>query len=523
MSDSASSKSEEHSCKRLRTDEGHGADVVIVAKRSGGGAVTNSLELRLPVSATIGDLASRLCSHESCQDAARITLIHRGAVLSKSSDMISSLAESSPDGKVNIVYLVRKPPAAAAAASGGASSSTSSSSAPPKASASTAPADTTKGATKASGHRVVLLLRHGQCVHDDGGKDEMKALSSHGHGQADASAKYIAALFAAGRLPAQRALVHSTSRRARETAAKLPQQLPGIQVWNNDLLRETDPTKNPFRAEEVFNRLFEAPPDSSSDTLIIVAHNNMNLYLLMRAAGVPIERASQAWRLFHLRHASITRIDINSCGEKRVVCVGAAAHIPHSLVTWNNIGGADMTAWKGGAPDRHKFSGRMLVLVRTVATENGAASSSAEVANHVKGLTEYMISAKHLTIACTPAAEHTATVVAKKFSDASVTVFPGSIAEEPEAAFLQYASSSSATARGSREAVVIIAEAFPLLYVLLRALQMSPEEARISSFSYQIGFGSVTLVNLKSDGSTKVVGIGDIGHLPMSGDKRAAS
>lgn len=44
-------------------------------------------------------------------------------------------------------------------------------------------------------------------------------------------------LFAAGKLPAKRALLHSTSRRARETAAKLPLHIQDLEVWY--LARET--------------------------------------------------------------------------------------------------------------------------------------------------------------------------------------------------------------------------------------------------------------------------------------------
>ena len=38
-------------------------------------------------------------------------------------------------------------------------------------------------------------------------------------------------LFAMGKLPAKRALLHSTSRRARETAAKLPVHIKDLDVW----------------------------------------------------------------------------------------------------------------------------------------------------------------------------------------------------------------------------------------------------------------------------------------------------
>lgn len=255
--------------------------------------------------------------------------------------------------------------------------------------------------------------------------------------------------------------------------------------------------------------MFVAPQQGEADTLLVVAHNNIILYLLMRAAGVPIERAAQAWRLFHLRHASITRIEVRSTGACHVVCIGAAGHIPHTNVTWNNITGADMSAWKGGKPDRHKFSGRMVVLVRQAsASAEERASQIGAVAAHIKGLSEYMVSS-HFTVACTTAAQPTAAAVAKLFRT-QAQVFPDSIVEHPEAAFLQFFTPPTAH---SRDTVTMVAEDGPVLYWLLRALQMGQEDAKAATSSYCIGHASITLVNIKADGSMKVVTVGDIGHL----------
>jgi broad specificity phosphatase PhoE len=323
--------------------------------------------------------------------------------------------------------------------------------------------------------------------------------------QAEESARYVAALFTAGQVPQQRALLHSTSRRARETAAKLPGHLPNLEIWNADLLRETDPAKNPMRAEAVFDKLFVAPPAGAADTLIIVAHNNMILYLLMRAAGIPMERAAQAWRLFTLRHASLTRVDIAPSGLKQVISVGAAGHISHATVTWNNITGEDMSAWKGGMPERKKFSGRMVVLVRQAhsGVDYGEKQRRA-VAPHIKGLSDYMMSS-HVTVACTPEAQHTANAIAKEFRT-HPQVMPGSITEQPEAAFLQFFCPPS---DHSRDAIVMVAEDVPVLYWLLRALMLGPEDAKVASASYKIGHACYSLINVRSDGSMRVVAVGD--------------
>lgn len=338
----------------------------------------------------------------------------------------------------------------------------------------------------------------------------MKALTQHGHLQAEATAKHIAHLVNSGGVPSQRALLHSTSRRARETAAKLPSHLPGLETWNADMLRETDPTQNPLRAEEVFGRLFVAPMHGSEDTLIVVAHNNIILYMLMRVAGIPIERAAQAWHLFTLRHASITRIEVDSSGVKRIVFVGGAGHISDANMTWNNIQGEDMSAWKGGVPERKKFSGRMLILIRQTGDQKDA-GVEATIASHVGSMTGFMVSSK-ATVTCCGAgrAQGLAALLAKQLR-VGVQVMPGSVEEHPEAAFLQFF--GPPTAERGRDTVVMVAEDKPLLYCLLRSLHLSPEEAKNGMASYCIGPGSVTLINARSDGSMKVVAIGDIGHL----------
>ncbi|CAK9081413.1 Serine/threonine-protein phosphatase PGAM5, partial [Durusdinium trenchii] len=333
------------------------ATVLFQVKKAVAGAAV-AFEMELPAAGTVKDLIEALAAKESCS-VQLITVVSRGKPLKDADVKLSELSTlaGGAGGTVAVVYIVRKPPEEGNPAGRSASSASATS--------------TQAGAGRASrtsqpGRRIILMLRHGQCCHE-GERDELKELTPHGHKQAEDTACFISKLFAMGKLPAKRALLHSTSRRARETAAKLPIHIQDLDVWNADLLRETDPTEKPFRAEEVFNRLFAAPEAGDSDALIIVAHNNIILYMLMRAAGVPIERAAQAWMLFHLRHASITRIDVFSTGDKKVVSIGSAAHVADTAVTWKNVTGADMSAWKGGGPERHKFGGRMLVLVRQAA------------------------------------------------------------------------------------------------------------------------------------------------------------
>eukprot|EP00929_Paragymnodinium_shiwhaense_P064477 TRINITY_DN32286_c0_g1_i1.p1 TRINITY_DN32286_c0_g1~~TRINITY_DN32286_c0_g1_i1.p1 ORF type:complete len:529 (-),score=135.25 TRINITY_DN32286_c0_g1_i1:98-1684(-) len=487
----------------------------VSAKKAVGGAAASVLELDgLDDASTVADLAAAIAAREGV-DAAQITVVCKGAPLK----VAEKLVDKEADGKIAVVFIVRKAAPAPAPAATEASSVTSSSSPTSTPASAPAPAAAAPGAAAQTpacqmfGKRVVYLLRHGQCCHE-GEADSLKELTQAGHKQAESSAQYLKELFEAGKLPMQRALLHSTSRRATETAAKIPQTLPGIEVWNADLLRETDPTSNPLRAEEVFTRLFVAPAAGSpADTLIVVAHNNIILYLLMRVAGVPIDRAAQAWHLFSLRHASITRVDVSANGEKQIACIGGAGHISDAHMTWSNVTGADMSAWKGGEPERRKMSGRMMVLVRGQATDVVGDVGSRQVkavASHIKSLGTYMVSG-HVTVICTRGGQVTANAVAKKFHTVP-QVFPDSIAEQPEAAFLEF---FTAATEHKRDTVCMVAEDGPLLYCLLRALHLGPEEAMLSIGAYNIGHASVSLVNIRQDGKTKVVTVGDTGHLAL--------
>ena len=235
--------------------------LVVKAKKTTG-AMT---EVQVDIAATVGDLATRLAEVEGCQ-ASLVTVICRGAVLKDASmELRVAAATGVVDGKVDVVYMVRKAaakasmPAAPKKAAPAASPGTAASKTASASGSSADPATNATAAPPEPGHRVLLLLRHGQCCHE-GEHDERKALTSHGQKQADDSAQYIKALFDSGKLPGQRALLESTSRRARETAAKLILHMPEIDVWNGDLLRETDPTNNPMRAEDLFHKLFTPPP-----------------------------------------------------------------------------------------------------------------------------------------------------------------------------------------------------------------------------------------------------------------------
>jgi len=470
----------------------------ITLKKAPSGETT---DLELTSDSTVGDVAAKLAVAEGC-DLSQVVVIYNGAVISKGPAARRKTLEDTIGAvdHVLLVYMISKKAAPAKPVPAPVVPVP----APPEGAAAEGAA-----AEGTSALRVLLLIRHGQCCHE-GEADELKALTAHGHKQAGDTAQRLSHLFDGAKLPSQRALLQSTSRRARETAEHILQALPGISAWNGDVLRETDPTKNPLRAEGVFQNFFAAPPPGQ-DCIVVVAHNNIILYLLMRAAGVPVDQAAQAWRGFHLRHASITRVEIDGDGKIQIAEVGTAGHISPSNVTWNNIRGEDSSHLRGGAPERQKFSGRMVVLVRGVVDSCAEASQRIEAAaSYVKDLTGYMVS-RRVTVACTSTSQQTASAISQLVKCHPV-LLPDSTVEYPEGTFLQFFQPPEAA--NSRDTVVIVAEDGPLVYWLLRALNMTSEEATAASRFYNIGQSSVALVNVKNNGTIKVIAVGDTGHLP---------
>lgn len=171
-----------------------------------------------------------------------------------------------------------------------------------------------------------------------------------------------------------------------------------------------------------------------------------------------------------------------------------------------------MSAWKGGKPDRHKFSGRMAVLVRSAAEDSTLCAGQIKAtADHVTSLSEYMMSGT-VTLACMKTAEATAKAIGKSFGVVPV-ILPDCIADQPEAAFLQFMCAPEG-GKG-RDTVVMVAEEFTLLYWLLRSLNLAPNDVREKIASYTVAPASVTLVRIDGGGQMDVISVGDTGHLSM--------
>merc|ERR1712150_274304 len=92
-------------------------------------------------------------------------------------------------------------------------------------------------------------------------------------------------------------------------------------------------------------------------------------------------------------------------------------------------------------------------------------------------------------------------------------VLPDSIADQPEAGFLQFISPPDAGK--TRDTVIMVAEERTLLYWLLRSLGLQPDEVQTKIDAYSVAPASVTLVNVDKHGQMEVLSVSDKGHLPM--------
>ena len=148
------------------------------------------VEVEVDVGATVKDLAVAL-GNKLGTDASVIVVICRGAVLKDLGAPLRAAAAAGfgEDGVLSIVFMARGPKAAVAPNSAPVPK------AAPAAPTPAAAAPTAEGSEKGGvGYRQILLIRHGQCCHE-GEHDELKALTAHGHKQAEETAAYLKALF----------------------------------------------------------------------------------------------------------------------------------------------------------------------------------------------------------------------------------------------------------------------------------------------------------------------------------------
>eukprot|EP00123_Amoebidium_parasiticum_P014087 comp22321_c0_seq1/m.33167 comp22321_c0_seq1/g.33167 ORF comp22321_c0_seq1/g.33167 comp22321_c0_seq1/m.33167 type:complete len:276 (-) comp22321_c0_seq1:357-1184(-) len=188
--------------------------------------------------------------------------------------------------------------------------------------------------------RHIYLVRHGQYMEEEGGKDTLTAL---GRSQAEAVGKRLAGMnvtFAS--------LTHSTMNRAKETAELMTKSLPRVKVSSCELSEEGFPIapvppsmvtdisdsevhQDGARIEAAFRKHFYRPPANQKESSheIIVCHGNVIRYFVCRALQVPPE----VWLRFGIFHCSVTRIDIFANGRVSLRYFGDVGHLAGEQIT----------------------------------------------------------------------------------------------------------------------------------------------------------------------------------------------
>ena len=140
------------------------------------------------------------------------------------------------------------------------------------------------------------------------------------------------------------ALRVSPVQRARDTAAVMSLDFPGRHFEVVDDLAEcTPPTRRQdimeredpadlaackAQLDRLFSRFF-TPAEGSERNELMVCHGNVIRYLVTRALGVD----TQGWLEMSVHNASITTIRVEADGRFKVIGVGDAGHLPHTLLT----------------------------------------------------------------------------------------------------------------------------------------------------------------------------------------------
>lgn len=184
--------------------------------------------------------------------------------------------------------------------------------------------------------RTLYLVRHGEA----GGHDETDpGLTDHGRRQATAAGHALRDIGAG-------ALLHSSRRRARETAAHLAMSLPGIPVVQSHLVEDRTPvpdewTDVPSRYHEFLRRVpaDEADPGGrmldaavrelastgrEDDALVIVTHNFVIGWIVRSVLDAPWWR----WIGLHQDHGAITIVEWSSDRPARLITFNERHHLP---------------------------------------------------------------------------------------------------------------------------------------------------------------------------------------------------
>jgi len=199
---------------------------------------------------------------------------------------------------------------------------------------------------KPTATRHVILVRHGQYVHSDEGK-QFKVLTPLGNEQAQLTGERLKAL----NINFDN-IVISTMVRAQQTGKIIGAQLPGVPQENCSLLEEGSPYPvNPSRAEletyewrlltfadnprieGAFRKyIHRADPEQEKDSYdLLVCHGNVIRYFACRALQFPPE----GWLRMSIANCGITWITIRPNGRVSLRGLGDVGHLPSDLITYN--------------------------------------------------------------------------------------------------------------------------------------------------------------------------------------------
>jgi serine/threonine-protein phosphatase PGAM5 len=197
------------------------------------------------------------------------------------------------------------------------------------------------------GVRTIYLIRHGQ--YDQA--DERDEFSGRGLVPLGiAQARLLAARLKA--MPVRfSSLTSSTMTRARQTAAIISSEFPGLELRQSPLIHEcTPPTwrKDVMaaasaadkdgcveRIERFFREAFVPSPDANDRNDIVVCHGNVIRYLVTKVLRVD----TLAWLQMSISNCSLTVVRIRGDGSMRLDAFGDYGHIPETMRTFT--GGDD--------------------------------------------------------------------------------------------------------------------------------------------------------------------------------------
>jgi len=196
------------------------------------------------------------------------------------------------------------------------------------------------GVAAAPASRVIVLVRHGHYAADPQADERLgPGLTAQGVAQAKLTAARL------GGLPWRfDAAWVSPLQRARDTAAVIAADVPGIRPVVADALEEcTPPTwRTEATVEETeasmaacaerLDAWFKArfrPAEGSEQRELMVCHGNVIRYLVTKALRVD----SRAWLEMSFGHASLTTIRIEADGRFKLIAAGDVGHLPPGMLT----------------------------------------------------------------------------------------------------------------------------------------------------------------------------------------------